>query len=54
MEDVIQITDITANSNVFVTSAILNNDIIVYPNNKLLKLGTDYSIVTDNPELTVR
>ena len=49
VEDVIQITDITANSNVFVTSAIpFNNDIIVYQNNKLLKLGTDYSIVTDN------
>ena len=49
VEDVIQITDITANSNVFVTSALPNNnDIIVYKNNELLNLGTDYTIITDN------
>ena len=49
VEDIIQITDLTVSSNTFVTSAIpVNNEVIVFHNTTKLKLGTDFSIVTDN------
>ena len=49
VEDNIQITDLNAKSNVFITSAKPdNNDIIVFKNNTKLVLNTDYTIVTDS------
>ena len=49
VEDIIQITDLTVDSNTFVTSAIpINNEVIVFHNSTKLKLGTDFTLITDN------
>ena len=49
VEDIIQITDLTKDNKVFVTSAVPNNnDITVSLNEKRLTLGTDFTLVTEN------
>ena len=49
VEDIIQVTDLTKDDTVFVSSAIPhNNDINVSLNTKRLALGTDYTLVTEN------
>ena len=52
VEDIIQITDLDKDSKTFITSALPeNNEVIVFLNSTKLKLGTDFTLVTDNQSI---